>query len=73
MHWWNHANLSTFVKVVLLLLGLFLLIFNSHWLVPMGIALGAVYLVYFGVRSLVLASNRPATAKPPSAPAAAAV
>ena len=73
LHWWSHAHLSTFVKVLLLLLGVFLLMLNSHWLLPLLMALGATYLIYFGIRALVLASHRPAALPPPSTPPLAAV
>ena len=34
-----------------------LLFLNSEWLVPMALVLGAVYLVYFGVRTVVVGST----------------
>jgi len=74
--WWAHARLSVPIKVVLLLCGIFLFLTNAGWLVPAGIALGAVYLVYFGIRSLVLAldgsrssrASEPLVARPPPQP-----
>jgi serine/threonine protein kinase len=53
--WWTAANFSTPVKLILLLSAALLVILNSEWLVPVALVLGAVYLIYFGVRSLSLA------------------
>ncbi|MEX0818936.1 MAG: serine/threonine-protein kinase [Pirellulaceae bacterium] len=53
--WWQHSNLSSSAKVLLLIGGVCLLVLNGQWLVPTGIMLGAIYLVYYGLRSLVLA------------------
>ena len=54
-NWWQHGNLSSPVKVLILVGAIFLLVLNSQWLIPTGIMLGAMYLVYFGIRSVVLA------------------
>ncbi len=59
---WQHANLGTPVRVVLILAGLFALLANVGFLVPVLIGLLALYGAYRLVRSLVLASL------PPSAP-----
>ena len=55
-HWWTTANLSTPIKVALVAGAILLLFLNSEWLVPMALVLGAVYLVYFGVRTVVVGS-----------------
>ncbi len=53
---WQNANLSTPVRVVLILVGLFLLLTNVGPLIPIVIGLLALYGAYRLVRSLVLAS-----------------
>ena len=57
-HWWTTANLSTPIKVALVAGAILLLILNTEWLVPLALVLGAVYLVYFGVRTVVVGSTR---------------
>jgi serine/threonine protein kinase len=54
-NWWSGSNLNSSAKVLLLIGGVCLLVLNSQWLVPTGILLGAMYLVYYGLRSMVLA------------------
>ncbi|MBI2479699.1 MAG: serine/threonine protein kinase [Planctomycetia bacterium] len=58
-NWWQHSNLNSSAKVLLLIGGICLLVLNGQWLVPTGILLGAIYLVYFGLRSIVLALDTP--------------
>ena len=53
--WWHESNLTSPIKVLLLVCAVFLLVLNSTWLVPAAIILGAVYLMYYGIRSTVLA------------------
>ncbi|MFV1966918.1 MAG: protein kinase [Pirellulaceae bacterium] len=65
--WWRHANLSNPVKIILLLVVVFTLLIHSEWLIPLGMMLGATYLVYFGVRSLVLVLGGPASTAPAGA------
>ncbi|MDA1055435.1 MAG: serine/threonine-protein kinase [Planctomycetota bacterium] len=60
--WWDHSNLNSSAKVLLLIGGICLLVLNSQWLVPTGILLGAMYLVYYGLRSIALALGTPKTA-----------
>ncbi len=61
--WWNNAQISTPIKVFLLVMAAILLIFNAQWLLPAGVILLCVYVVYFGIRSVVLAlSGQPLTA-----------
>ena len=40
-HWWATANMSTPIKVVLIVGAILLLILNSEWLVPVAICLGS--------------------------------
>lgn len=61
-NWWQHGNVSSPLKVLLLIGGIFLLVFNSQWLIPAGIMLGAMYLVYYGIRAIVLAIDGSGTA-----------
>lgn len=53
--WWRHSDLNSSAKVLLLIGGICLLVLNGQWLIPTGILLGAMYLVYYGLRSIVLA------------------
>lgn len=55
--WWRDSAMSAPVKVVVLIAVAALLVFNSTWLIPTAVALGLLYLCYFGIRSLVLASG----------------
>ncbi|MDG2012355.1 MAG: serine/threonine-protein kinase, partial [Pirellulaceae bacterium] len=51
--WWMNANLTTPVKALVLAGAGLLLAINSAWLLPVCSGLGALYLVYFVVRSLL--------------------
>lgn len=51
--WWNGANPSTPVKVVILVAAILLLIVNSEWLIPTAILLGTLYLFYRGIRAMI--------------------
>jgi hypothetical protein len=55
--WWSHSQLSSPVKVVLLVVAAVLVVLNAQWLIPVGVVFGALYLVYFGIRSIVLATS----------------
>jgi hypothetical protein len=54
--WFNDSRLGTPAKIVLLLAAVLLLVLNAQWLIPAGMVFGLVYLIYFGIRSLVLAT-----------------
>jgi hypothetical protein len=54
LHWWRHSNLTAPAKLALLGVAVLVLIFNSNWLMPLAVTFGCLYLIYFGVRSLVL-------------------
>ena len=56
-HWWTNAKLSTPIKVALVVGVILVLVLNSEWLVPIALFLGAVYLVYFCVRAIVVGSQ----------------
>ncbi len=62
--WWHHTKLNTPVKVAILVGGIFLLLATSEVLIPIGIVLGAMYLVYRAVR-LVVRSSPPRSANVP--------
>ncbi len=58
-NWWNTANLSTPIKLVLVAAAIVVVVLNSQWLMPIALVLGAAYLVYFGIRSIVVGSHGP--------------
>ncbi len=45
--WWNHANFSTPVKIILLIIAGLVVVKNSQWLLPLALSLGLVYLLYY--------------------------
>jgi hypothetical protein len=55
--WWNHGSLNTPVKIALILAVTVLAVVNSIWLVPVLIALAAVYVLYLGIRMLTMAGT----------------
>ena len=57
--WWRDAKMSAPLKVLVVFAVLFVLLINVEWLLPAAIFAGAVYLVYFGIRSLVMMLNEP--------------
>lgn len=44
---WNEANVSTPVKIGLLIIAGMVVIKNSQWLIPLALGLGLIYLVYY--------------------------
>lgn len=64
-NWWRYGNMSSPLKVLILLVAMFGLMLNAAWLVPVSVVLGAVYLVYLVLRAFVLAvSGTPTQAQP---------
>ena len=57
MSWWRDSKLSMPLKLLLILGIAVVFVFNSGWLIPLGIVLGAAYLIYFGIYSLVAVSG----------------
>lgn len=64
--WWNHGSLNTPVKIALILAITVLAVVNSIWLVPVLVALAAVYVLYLGIRMLAMAGT--STVPPPATP-----
>ena len=52
--WFHDSSVSTPLKIFVLLCVGFAITANSQWLLPAALGLGFVYLVYYGVRYLVL-------------------
>ena len=52
--WWNDTSVSTPIKVFVLLLTGFAITANSQWLLPTALGLGFLYLVYYGIRNVIL-------------------
>ncbi len=50
-NWWRYGNISTPIKLTVLIVVSVTLILNSAWLLPVAILLGLVYLVYYTARS----------------------
>jgi hypothetical protein len=62
IQWWNHGPATTPLKIALLVAVAVIAIFHGGWLVPAAVVLGCVYLVYLGLRMLVLALSAPTVA-----------
>ena len=45
--WWNNANVSTPVKIILLIIAGMVVVQNSQWLLPLTLSLGIAYLLYY--------------------------
>lgn len=52
--WWNSPALNRTARIVLAVLFVFLFFTNAGWIIPLAIVLGSAYLVYFGVRAILL-------------------
>ncbi|HJN11010.1 MAG TPA: serine/threonine-protein kinase [Pirellulaceae bacterium] len=65
MAWWRDSKLSMPLKLLLILGIAVVFVFNSGWLVPLGVVLGAAYLIYFGIYSLVTVNGGPPTRATP--------
>lgn len=57
--WWNESHLGLPMKVALLLAIGVALVFNASWLVPLAMGAGILYVVYFGIWSVVQAWQEP--------------
>ncbi|MHB0956981.1 MAG: serine/threonine-protein kinase [Pirellulaceae bacterium] len=58
-HWWTTTHLSTPIKLGLVVGAILLVLLNSELLIPLSVVLGAAYLVYYGVRSVVITAQGP--------------
>lgn len=54
VQWWNTANISTPVKILIVIGASLVILSNSQWLLPLALALGFVYLIYYGIRLWIL-------------------
>lgn len=57
VNWLNHGRGGTLLKVIVLLAGVTGFVLASPWLIPAGMVLGALYLVYLGIRLMVQAAS----------------
>ncbi len=65
VHWWTNGNISTPVKVAILIAGTYAFATNSNWLLPTVLGLSLIYLIYFIGRNVWLAgSSEEKPAKP---------
>jgi hypothetical protein len=55
--WFNHNHVGTAVKLLALVFVGGLLLVNANWAIPVALVFGAVYLAYFGVKSLISAMS----------------
>ncbi len=53
-NWWYTATLSTPVKVIILIAAAMFIMTNTHWLLPVSLVLGGIYLAYYAIRSLFI-------------------
>ncbi len=49
--WWNNASVSTPLKLFALVIASIVFVQNSQWLLPLGLGLGLIYLMYYALRS----------------------
>ena len=59
--WWGTLDRSPKAKKVLLLLGGFVLFINTHWLLPLLMCIGFIYVPYYIIRQMVLHVNQQPT------------
>ena len=57
--WWNHGPVTTPLKIAILIVAAFVAVFYGGWLAPAAAVLGAVYLLYLGIRVVSQAMNAP--------------
>jgi hypothetical protein len=53
INWWNNANISTPVKIAILIAATAAIVSNSEWLLPLALGIGFVYLIYYIFRNLL--------------------
>ncbi|MEX1039362.1 MAG: serine/threonine-protein kinase, partial [Pirellulaceae bacterium] len=58
-NWWAQDNTNNLVKIVVLVAVMLALVSNIGLLLPLGVLLGATYLTYLLIRSVVLSTTQP--------------
>jgi serine/threonine protein kinase len=58
MSWWRDSTLSTPLKLLVILGIAVVFVLNYAWLLPLGVFLGAAYLIYFGIYSIATINGR---------------
>jgi hypothetical protein len=53
--WWRGSGLNTGLKVLIVVALLAVIIFNAQWLIPLGMAVAAIYAIYAGIFLMVQA------------------
>jgi serine/threonine protein kinase len=61
MSWWRDSKLTLPIKLLLILVIAGVFVVNYAWILPLGIFLGAAYLIYFGIYSITTLSSRNAS------------
>lgn len=71
--WFSNPSVSTPLKIVVLLVGVFLMLLNAKWMLPVAIALAVIYGAYYAVRTIVAAgqTDESKSGGPPGSTAAA--
>jgi serine/threonine protein kinase len=60
--WWNSSALNQTARFILVAVFIFLFFTNAAWIMPLAIVLGTIYLVYFGVRAILLSLDESSSA-----------
>jgi len=58
MSWWRDSKLSMPLKLLIILGIAVVFVLNYAWLLPVGVLLGAAYLIYFGIYSIATINGR---------------
>lgn len=56
--WWSSLEPFPGTRLVLLIMGLALLVLNTHWLLPLLTVLAAIYVPYYILRAMILGVSR---------------
>ena len=68
---WSNQNINTASKVLLLILGIVVLLFNAGWIIPLASIFGVMYLIYFACWAIFTAPSKKPAAQKKTPPAAA--
>jgi hypothetical protein len=60
-HWWNYGPLNTPLKIVVLIAAAIFAAMNGPALMVSAVVLGSLYIVYLGIRLLVMSASAPPT------------